>query len=145
MKIRIEELGIMAFPEASSRWNKERSYVLQQYTKCPEKFLQGSVTYIGGGSRGIHIITREGMEHLMGQTEEQANSGTWLVRHIKNSMMDFNSKVDSEKEAREMIQEMVSAELEHTDFTIEFEQIRKKPIKVRVLIRGNSVYTYEKK
>ncbi|WP_429974375.1 hypothetical protein [Enterococcus sp. AZ163] len=44
-----------------------------------------------------------GMEYLTGQTEDQANAGTWLVRREKNWIVDFDRRVDSEKAAREMI------------------------------------------
>ncbi|OTN87622.1 hypothetical protein A5819_000068 [Enterococcus sp. 7E2_DIV0204] len=48
----------MTFPRASERWNKERSYVYQQYKKHPEKFLPGSTTFLSGGAdKGTWVIT----------------------------------------------------------------------------------------
>ena len=78
--INLRDIGLMTFPNASERWNYERSYVYQQFHNNPEKFLEGSVAFLeGGGVRGTFVITREGMEHLTGKTEEQANDGLWRV------------------------------------------------------------------
>lgn len=72
--LNLKKLSIMTFPEASERWNRERSYVLQQYNKYLEKFLNGTVIKIGTG-KGTQIISQEGMEHLTGMTEQEANEG----------------------------------------------------------------------
>lgn len=40
MKYKLKDLGLMIFPEASLKWNKERTYVTQQYAKYRFKFLE---------------------------------------------------------------------------------------------------------
>lgn len=142
MNKNLETLGLMTFPEASERWNKERTYVFQMYTKAPEKFLKGSVISVGSGKR-TWLITREGMEYFTKLTEAEANAKTWHVRHEKNWQIDFTERVDSEQQARELITKMVAAELNEKNIQIEFKEL--KPQTGQVVIHGNSIYTYEKK
>lgn len=106
----IEELGIMTFPEASERWNKERSYVMQQYTKYPDKFLPGSTSKIGTG-KGTWIITKRGMEHVTGQTEEQANRELWVVILQEGTNILDEKSCSSEAAAEKLMKEMVSTRI----------------------------------
>lgn len=145
MTIDIRELELMSFPEASLRWGKERTYVTQQYTKYRHKFLKGTTATIGNGKKKTFLITREGMEHLMNQTEAEANDRCWLVRKISDwTVVTFEVKVNSELEARELITDRVIAELKSSDYLPVFERIKDKPIKYRVKVKQNIIYTYEK-
>ncbi|PZL77506.1 hypothetical protein CI088_01515 [Enterococcus plantarum] len=139
----LKELGIMTFPEASERWNKERSYVVQQLADNPHKFLEGSIDRIGKG-KGTQIITKAGMEHLTGITEKEANEGLWLVRHEINWIVDFEKRVNSEIEARKLITSLASEELNENNKTFNFEELDTKKKKSILKLRGNSIYTYEK-
>jgi len=105
-----EEMGIMTFPEASVRWNKERSYVMQQHTKYPDKFLLGSIDKIGIG-KGTWIITKKGMEHLTGYTEEEANRESWVVVVQQGTNIIDERVCSSEAAAEELMKEMVSKKI----------------------------------
>lgn len=144
MSIDLKELGLMSFPEASVRWNRERTYVTQQYIKYPEKFLKGSTAEVGSGNKPFYIITKEGMEHLTKKTEKEANKGMWLVRRQENWVINFEERVDSELEARNLIAMKVSAELNERDVKVNFDQYQSVPLKTRVVLKGNIIYTYEK-
>lgn len=143
MNIDIDKLGIMTGAEASERWGYNRTYVSQMYIKYPEKFLPGTITFVGN-MKGTLLITKEGMEYLAGMSEEAANKGLWLVRHEKNFLVDFERRVDSEIDARNLIVNKISDELNTSDLAIEFEQVNKKSKRSIVRVRGNSVYTYER-
>lgn len=144
MSIDIKELGLMSFPEASVRWNRERTYVTQMYTKYPEKFLDGSVAEVGSGQKPFFIITKEGMEYLTKKTEREANKGSWLVRRQENWAINFEERVDSELEARNLISAKIATELNDSNVKVNFDQYQSVPIKVRVVVKGNIIYTYEK-
>ncbi len=145
MSIDLNELELMSFPEASVRWNMERTYVSQQYKKYPHKFLEGSTAEVGNGEKHFFIITKEGMEHLMKKTEKEANKGLWVVRRQENWTMDFEQKVDSELDARNLIIKKISDELSDPSVKVIFDQYQSSPIKVRVNLKGNILYTYEKR
>lgn len=144
MSVDLKELGLMSFPEASVRWNRERTYVTQQYMKYPEKFLKGSTAEVGSGNKPFYIITKEGMEHLTKKTEKEANKGMWLVRRQKNWVINFEERVDSELEARNLITMKVAAELNERNIKVNFDQYQSVPLKARVVLKGNIIYTYEK-
>lgn len=97
----IRELGLMTFSQASERWKKEKSYVFQQYTKYPNKFMPGSVDFLksANSDRGTFVITREGMEYLTGQTEDEANNTEWVIIVEKDSNIVNEQIVQTEKEA----------------------------------------------
>ncbi|MGM0220143.1 helix-turn-helix domain-containing protein [Enterococcus sp. AZ126] len=139
-KYELSSEDLMTASEASERWSYDEGYVRQQLSKYPEKFKEGTIRKFGK----TYIITREGMEHLTGMTEEEANSGLWLVRHEKNWIVDFEQRVDSELEARNLIAQKVSEETKEKDKTINFEELDIKSKKSCVRIKGNSIYTYEK-
>ena len=143
MNIDIDKLGIMTGAEASERWGYNRTYVSQMYIKYPEKFLPGTITFVGN-MKGTLLITKEGMEYLTGMSEKTANKGLWLVRLEKNFLVDFERRVDSEIDARNLIVNKISDELNTSDLAIEFEQVNKKSKRSIVRVRGNSVYTYER-
>ncbi|MBL1227106.1 helix-turn-helix domain-containing protein [Enterococcus sp. BWR-S5] len=103
----IEEMGIMTFPEASVCWKKERSYVMQQHTKYPDKFLHRSIDKIGIG-KGTWLITKKGMEHLTGKIEEQANKETWVVVVQQGTNIIDEKSCSSEAAAEELMKELVS-------------------------------------
>lgn len=109
----IRELGLMTFSQASERWKKEKSYVFQQYTKYPNKFMPGSVDFLksANSNRGTFVITREGMEHLTGQTEEEANSSEWVVYVEQNFNIIDEKFCDSEEAAEDLIIELVQERL----------------------------------
>lgn len=135
----------MSFPEASLRWNKERTYVTQQYTKYRHKFLEGSTAVVGYGKKKTFVITRVGMEYLMKQTEKEANEKLWRVRKISDwTTISFDAKVDSEQEARDLITKLILAELRDSNYIPDFEQVQKSPIKYRVVLPNNALFTYEK-
>ncbi|MGO3608626.1 MAG: hypothetical protein ACTIOL_02620 [Enterococcus sp.] len=144
MNINLKDLGLMSFPAASVRWNKEKTYVFQQYKKYPHKFLEGSTAEVGNGKKNFYIITREGMEHLMKQTEKEADKGMWLVRRQENWVVNFEQRVDSELEARNLITEKIASETNESRFKVSFDQYQTNPIKTRVVLKGNVIYTYEK-
>lgn len=104
----IEELGLMTFPRASERWNKERSYVYQQYKKYPEKFLPGSTDFLSGGAdKGTWVITRKGMEYLTGQTEIEAAGELWKVFVLDGTNIIEEKSVFTEQEALETLFQIV--------------------------------------
>lgn len=104
----LDELGLMTFPRASERWNKERSYVYQQYKKYPEKFLSGSTTFLsGGGDKGTWVITRKGMEYLTGQTEVEAAGELWKVIVLDGTNIIEEKSVFTEQEALETMFQIV--------------------------------------
>lgn len=105
--IDLRDIGLMTFPNASERWNYERSYVYQQFNKNPEKFLKGSVTFLeAGGVRGTFVITREGMEYLTGKTEEQANEGLWRVYVEKQFQILDEQPCNSQDLAESLMKEI---------------------------------------
>ncbi|MCA5014521.1 MULTISPECIES: helix-turn-helix domain-containing protein [unclassified Enterococcus] len=145
--INLAELKIMTFPEASERWNRERTFVFQKYFSSPDKFLPGSVDVIGNG-KGTWIITKEGMEHLTGQTEKEANAGLWRV------IVEFDFRIleehscDSEGEARSLLETLARKELikrspELLD-QVKFSYLDKQKRNYGVRIAGNTVI-YAKK
>jgi hypothetical protein len=145
MKYDLKDLELMTFPEASVRWNKERTYVFQQYLKYRQKFLKGSTAAVGNGKKPVYVITREGMEYLMQQTEHEANKGLWLVRRHKDwTYITFEQKVDSEAEAQALIKKLVSSESKEKDQPITFEVFQVKPIRARFSFKKNVTFTYEK-
>lgn len=145
MALNLNDLELMSFPEASLRWNKERTYVTQQYMKYPHKFLEGSTAVVGNGKKKFYIITKEGMEYLMKQTEKEANQKQWLVRCQKDwTIVTFEQKVDSEIEARNLIASQIASKTRNTTVQINYEQIHINPPKYRVVSNKNVVYTYEK-
>ncbi|MEI5995646.1 helix-turn-helix domain-containing protein [Candidatus Enterococcus mansonii] len=113
----LKELGIMTFPEASERWNKERTYVLQQYNNYPEKFLEGTFTKIGNG-KGTQIISREGMEYLTGMTEQEANNEVWKIIVLQDSNIVNEKIATSEKKAYLQYSKLVRDYLEWTGVSI---------------------------
>ena len=143
MNIDIDKLGIMTGAEASERWGYNRTYVSQMYIKYPEKFLPGTITFVGN-MKGTLLITKEGMEYLTGMSEKATNTGLWIVRHEKNFLVDFEQRVDSEIDARNLIVTKISNELNNSNQTIEFKQVNKKSKKSFVRVRGDSVYSYER-
>lgn len=129
---------LMTAAEASKRWGFDEGYVRQQLLKYPGKFLKNTIRKFGK----TYIITREGMEYITGMTEREANAGLWKVRHEKNWMVDFEQRVDSEEEARNLIALKATEELEQLNITFSFDKIDKEKYLLRV--RENSIYTYEK-
>lgn len=143
MDNRINEL--MTFPRASERWNFERSYVYQQYKKYPEKFLPGTTMIVDStGKRTMYAITTEGMEYLTGMSEKQATKGLWLVRHEQNYIVDFEIRVDTEEEARELICKTIEQSNRKDSGTINFELINANRRLHCVRLDHSSYYTYEK-
>ncbi|MGH1848614.1 hypothetical protein ABE869_17470 [Enterococcus gilvus] len=144
MDINLDDLDLMSFPEASVRWRKERTYVTQQYAKYPHKFLEGSTAAIGMGTKKTFIITREGMEYLMKQSEIEANQGSWLVkRHWNRTIVTFDQTVHSESEAQELIIRLIHSELGDPSFKVTFDKYQKNPIKCRVILKEGTMFTYE--
>lgn len=144
MTIDIRELELMSFPEASLRWGKERTYVTQQYTKYRHKFLEGSTAAIGMGTKKTFVITREGMEYLMKQSETEANQGSWLVKwHLNRTIVTFDQMVHSESEAQELIIRLIHSELGDPSFKVTFDKYQKNPIKCRVILKEGTMFTYE--
>ena len=139
-KYELSSEDLMSASEASGRWGYDEGYVRQQLSKYPEKFKEGTIRKFGK----TYIITREGMEYLTGMTEKEANSGLWVVRHEKNWIVDFEKRVDSEIEARNLIASKVAEETKEKNFKINFEELDIKSRKSCVRIKGNSIYTYEK-
>ena len=145
MDVNLNELELMSFPEASLRWNKERTYVTQQYAKYRHKFLDGTTAVVGYGKKKTFLITRAGMEHLMKQTEKEANQKLWLVRCVQDlSIVSYDSRKNSEQEARDLIKRLIIAELNDPDYDPKFEKIQNNPVKYRVILKENVFYTYEK-
>jgi hypothetical protein len=142
--IDLNKLELMTAAEASKRWGYNESYVKQMWGKYRDKFLAGSIVAIGSEKKPTIVITREGMEYLTGKTEKEANTNLWLVRHEKNWIIDFEQRVDSEIEARNLIAQKVAEETKEKDKTIHFEELDIKSKKSCVRIKGNSIYTYEK-
>ncbi|WP_245676904.1 helix-turn-helix domain-containing protein [Enterococcus rivorum] len=70
MEINLDTDDLMAATEASVRWGKNEGYVRQQFVKYPEKFKKGTIRKFGK----TYLITREGMEHLVGMTELEAKN-----------------------------------------------------------------------
>ncbi|WP_429951567.1 helix-turn-helix domain-containing protein [Enterococcus sp. AZ101] len=139
-KYELSSEDLMSASEASGRWGYDEGYVRQQLSKYPEKFKEGTIRKFGK----TYIITREGMEYLTGMTEKEANSGLWVVRHEKNWIVDFEKRVDSEIEARNLIASKVAEETKEKNFKINFKELDIKSKKSCVRIKGNSIYTYEK-
>jgi hypothetical protein len=145
MKYDLKDLELMTFPEASIRWNKERTYVFQQYLKYRHKFLEGSTAAVGNGQKPVYVITREGMEYLMQQTEYEANKGLWLVRRHKDwTYITFEQRVDSEAEAQNLIMQLINDESKDVDQQLRFEVFQMNPVKARVNLTKNVTFTYEK-
>ncbi|MGG5373500.1 helix-turn-helix domain-containing protein [Enterococcus sp. AZ196] len=145
MTISLNDLEIMTFPEASIRWNKERTYVTQQYMKYRDRFLEGSTAAVGYGSKKTYLITKAGMEYLMNETEEEANQGLWLVRCYKDwTYITFEKKVDSEAESKLLIEQLISKDSRNKNHEIVFDVFQDNPRKVRVTLEKNIIYVYEK-
>lgn len=87
-------LDVFSAAEASQRWGFNENYVKKEYKKKPQKFLEGSIRLFGT----TYIITREGMEHLTGLTEESATS--WVIWHEKDNVIDLKKYKSSEIEYR---------------------------------------------
>lgn len=135
----------MTFPRASECWNFEKSYVYQQYKKYPEKFLSGTTMIVDStGKRTMYVITMEGMEHLTGMNEKQANKGLWVVRHEQNYIVDFELRLDTEEEARELIRKKVEQDNRNGSVAIDFELINASRRLHCVRLDHSSYYTYEK-
>ncbi|WP_321383508.1 helix-turn-helix domain-containing protein [uncultured Enterococcus sp.] len=142
--IQLDQLGLMTFPRASERWNKERSYVYQQYKKYPEKFLPGSIAYLNGsGSGGTLIITREGMEHLTGQTEAEASNELWEAIVMKQSNIIEQKQAVTEEEIFEQMLQMIDDhardEMIDGGITYDYLDAQKKNFGVR-LKNGTTIY-----
>lgn len=80
----------------------------------------------------------------MKQTEKEADKGMWLVRRQENWVVNFEQRVDSELEARNLITEKIASETNESSFKVSFDQYQTNPIKARVVLKGNVIYTYEK-
>ena len=146
MDINLNDLELMTFAEASIRWNKERTYVFQQYVKYRQKFFEGSTATVGNGKKQTYIITREGMEYLMGETEAEANKGLWLVRRHKDwTYVTYEKKVDSEAESQGLITQLITDESNGKIQQIVFDVFQENPRRARVTLEKNIIYTYEKK
>lgn len=142
---RLKNLELRAFPGASLRWNKERTYVTQQYSKYRFKFLEGTTTTVGYGEKKTFLIKRAGMEHLMNETEKEANQNQWLVRRIRDwTIISFNQRVDSEEEARDLITRLIIAELKDPSYIASFESVEGVANKHKVIFKKNDLYIYEK-
>lgn len=145
LKYKLKDLGLMTFPEASLRWNKERTYVTQQYAKYRFKFLEGSTAAVGYGEKKTFLITRAGMEHLMKQTEKEANQNLWLVRRIRDwTIVSYDQRVNSEEEARELITRLIISELKDPSYVANFEPVEGAANKYRVIFKKNVLYIYER-
>lgn len=140
VKYELNSKDLMSASEASVRWGYDEGYVRQQLSKYPEKFKEGTIRKFGK----TYIITREGMEHLTGMSEKEANSGLWLVRHEVNWIVDFEQRVDSELDAKNLIVQKIAEETKEKDFKFRFEELDVKSKKSCVRLKGNSIYTYEK-
>ncbi|MBL1227127.1 helix-turn-helix domain-containing protein [Enterococcus sp. BWR-S5] len=142
--IHLDQLGLMTFPRASERWNKERSYVYQQYKKYPEKFLPGSTAYLNGsGSGGTLIITREGMEHLTGQTEAEASNELWEAIVMKQSNIIEQKQAVTEEEIFEQMLQMIDYharnEMVNEGITYDYLDEQRKNFGIR-LKNGVTIY-----
>jgi hypothetical protein len=69
--IDLNDPDIMSSTEAAKRWHKADDYVRQMYRKTPWKFPKGSIRKFGKQL----VVTRQGMEHVTGVTETQAQEG----------------------------------------------------------------------
>ncbi|GHP13962.1 hypothetical protein YK48G_13870 [Lentilactobacillus fungorum] len=69
--IDLNDPDIMSSTEAAKRWHKADDYVRQMYRKTPWKFPKGSIRKFGKQL----VVTRQGMEHVTGVTEIQAQEG----------------------------------------------------------------------
>ena len=143
----LTELEIMTFPEASERWNRERTFTFQKYFRSPDEFLPGSVDVIGNG-KGTWIITRAGMEHLTGQTEKEANAGLWRV------FIEFDFRIldehscDSEGEAKSLLEKLARKEVmkrspEQLD-QLEFSYLDKQKRNYGIRVAGNTLIYLKK-
>lgn len=74
----------------------------------------------------VYVITREGMEYLMKQTEQEANKGLWLVRrHQDWTYTTFEQRVDSEAEAQKLIMQLINEESKEVNQQLTFEIFQK--------------------
>lgn len=146
MNIKLENLGLMTFPEASERWNKERSYVIQQYVNNRHKFLEGSTARVGKG-KGTQIITTAGMEHLTGITEKEANAGLWRVIVERDFSIFEDHGKDSEAEADIFMKKLAFEELAkrgHDNPTLRFNFLDDKNKNYGIRLAGNTLIYYKK-
>ncbi|MFQ7233458.1 MAG: hypothetical protein ACLRPU_01190 [Enterococcus hulanensis] len=133
----------MTFPEASLSWNKEGTYVTQQYSKYRFKFFEGTTAAVGYDEKKTFLITKSWYEDLMNETEKEANQ--WLVRRVRDwTIMSYNQKVDSEKEVRDLITRLIIAELKDPSYIANFEPVEGAVNKHKVNFKKNDIYIYEK-
>lgn len=145
--ISLKELEIMTFPEASERWNRERTFVFQKYFSSPDKFLPGSFDVIGNG-KGTWIITKEGMEHLTGQTEKEANAGLWRVIVESDFRVLDDRGCDTKAEANLLLEKLAKKEaMKQSPQLIDqlkFDYLDENKKNYGIRIRGNTI-VYVKK
>jgi hypothetical protein len=145
----IRELGLMTFTQASERWGKERTYVQQQYNKYPEKFLVGTVDLLKSEKkdRGTYVITRQGMEHLTGKTEEEANRDLWIVIVQHGTNIIDERACSSEVEAEKLMKEIAISKIPPSSvpeiFHFNYLDQQKKNYGLR--IPGGTTVYYKKK
>lgn len=113
----LDQLDVFLATEASERWGFNKNYVRREYNSRPEKFLKGSIRLFGTA----YIITREGMEHLTGLTEKEANS--WIIWHEKEGSIDFIKYRSSEARCKEFIWQLYQIATKKKDFTVHFSDI----------------------
>lgn len=143
----LTDLEIMTFPEASEKWNRERTFVFQKYFRSPDEFLPGSVDVIGNG-KGTWIITRAGMEHLTGQTEKEANAGLWRVFTVFDFRILEEHSCDTEEEAKSLLEKLTRKEVmkrspELLD-QLKYSYLDKQKRNYGTKIAGNTLIYYKK-
>lgn len=140
--INLNTLDAFSASEASSRWGFTENYVRKEYKKNSDKFLEGSIRLFGS----TYIITREGMEHLTGVTEEDANS--WIIWHEKNDKIDFEKRIPSEIECRDFLSSLYESATNDKNYTIHYSQFNKNVSYLNIPQKGRyyfSKYYYFKK
>ncbi|AFO44737.1 hypothetical protein EFD32_1853 [Enterococcus faecalis D32] len=93
-----------------------------------------------------YIITREGMEHLTGVTEEDANS--WIIWHEKNDKIDFEKRTPSEIECRDFLSSLYESATNDKNYMIHYSQFNKNVSYLNIPQKGRyyfSKYYYFKK
>lgn len=85
------------------------------------------------------------MEHLMKQTEKEANQNLWLVRRIRDwTIVSYDQRVDSEEEARDQITILIISELKDPSYVANFEPVEGAAISIQSFSKKNVLYIYER-
>ncbi|MBL1226834.1 helix-turn-helix domain-containing protein [Enterococcus sp. BWR-S5] len=136
--VNLDELDIMLATEASERWGYNKNYVRREYNTHPEYFLKGSIRLFGTA----YIITREGMEHLTGMTEDEATK--WVVWCEKDTEIDFYRGCTSEIKCRNFLSTLYSEAVKQEDVTIHFSSEGGQITSINIPGKGRYYYAKRK-